>query len=337
MVFLVVVLICGSYIPAASIPLKGIGSGCFPFYLEQQTAFLTYPATFDNNITQNYIGVGKYSISADPSHIRLAMRKPGLSMLTFDFRAFERFDDDYLHLQFKHAVEINKFGIMYGVEYHHSNQDTAYDWRDGLLVFKVNFEGVNNLLLNVGIMGGKFWYTEYGFEYNPGNLWGPVVELRYDFAPFSFYINSRHPEDLKETFSLPLYSQGYPGYDYYLFPFEGGFGYAEKIDGTKLMVVGIRTRCIYEMYISDLVTVDMTTLDAAFVCGFEIGVVKYVTLRGGFEINYERNMFDSTAATLHFTNTMGAAIRFGERFELHMTTKDLAKPLDSEAILRWYF
>ena len=337
MLFVMITLICTSYIPTASIPLKGIGSGCFPFFLEPQTAFLTYPATVDNDIIQDYVGVGKYAINADPSHIRFAITKPGSSMLTFDLRTYERLSDGYLHVQLKHAIGIHKFGIMYGVEYNNSNIDTAYDWRDIFLVMKVNFESIRNLLLNVGIMGGKFWYTEYGLEYIPGYLWGPIVELRYDLSPFSFYLSSRHPEDMRETFSLPLYPQDYPGYDYHLFPFEGGFGYARKIDATKLLVLGLRSRFLHEMYVNDTLTVDVTTLGAAFVCGFEIEVMRYLDFRGGFEINYERNITNSTLATLDFTSTMGAAIRFGKSFELHITTKNLAKPLSSEAIVRWYF
>ena len=338
MFYVIVAFIFGSYIPTASVPLKGIGMGCFPFYLEEQTTFLTYPAAIDNINIPDYIGIGKYSISADPSHVRLAIRKPRVSMMTFDLRSYGRSGSDYLDLQFKHAIGIKNFGLMYGVEYYHRTiQDTTYDWRQRLNIMKINFEGVKNLLLNLGIMSGKFWFTEYGVEYTPGWLIGPIVELRYDLTPFSLYLNSRHPESLREVFLLPLYSQGYPGYDYNLFPFEAGFGFANKIEATKLLVLGVRTRYAYEIFTSDTMTVDMTTLGIAFVCGCEIEVTKYLRLRGGFEIDYTGNISDTTITTMEYAHTMGASIDFGDNFELHITTKNLAMPLNSEAIIRWYF
>lgn len=333
MILIIVLCILGTNIPTASIHLKGFGAGCFPFFLDEQTGFLTYPATTDNS-TSNFIGVGRYS---DQNLVRCAIHTPRFSMVTFDFYSYHYPNWNFLDLRFKQAIGIKNFGVLYSAEYRKSILDTTFDWRQRLYVIKANYEGFENILLNIGVMSGKFRFDEYGDEDTPAWLIGPIVELRYDFVPFSIFANSRHPESLTEIWALPYYFQGHSGYNYNLFPFEVGFGYVDIFDETKMLVLGLRAEYIYEVSDSAATTIDMTTLGATFVSGCEIKFAEHLAIRGGFEIDCTSNMSDSTVLVMNYRYTLGGSLHIGDKFKLDIATKNLATLLDSDVIIKWHF
>ncbi|MGB3477838.1 MAG: hypothetical protein WBB67_01615 [bacterium] len=334
MISLVLIFIVGSYVPSASINLKGFSTGCFPFYLDEQTTFLTYPAMIDNS-KSHFIGIGKYSTYLN--FVRLSAHIPCFSMATLDFYHDNQIYYGNTALNFRHGIAIKKFGILYNIEYTTSYYDTIDEYRRQLFVGKVNYEGFKNLLLNVGWMSSKLKYAEYGFEYPPGWLVGPIVEVRYSYEPFSLFVNSRHPESLQEIYSLTLYSGSYPGYDYSLYPFEAGIGYCDSFTNDNILVIGLHMRYLYEVMDTVGLSVDMSTMGATFVTGYEVHLAEYLALRGGFEVDYTTSITDSSTSRLMSDYTMGGSLYFGERFRIDIRTKNLSTPLESDAILRWFF
>ena len=124
---------------------------------------------------------------------------------------------------------------------------------------------------------------------------------------------------------------------YYLYPFGAGFGYCDSFINGNILVIGLHAKYLYEVMDTVNLSVDMNTMGATFVTGYELHLAEYLTLRGGFEVDYTTSITDSSTSRFRSDYSMGGSLYFGKRFRIDIRTKDLSTPLNSDAIVRWIF
>jgi hypothetical protein len=335
MLFIVILLLINSYVPTASVDLKGIGIGCFPFYLDYETAVFTYPTLLRIDDSE-FIAINRLYTKPDwavqewRNYIRCAFHFPRWSAIAIEGFSYRDYDDEHTEIKWTHSLGLNRFGFMYTLGYR--NLPTIYEHKQILISGKLNYTSPHNrLLANCGLSYGRIQtiYDEINW------ILGPILEIRYNFHSIVIYATSRHPEDFVEMDALELFHSYVAMFDYYYFPFEAGVAFVKEYDNGNVIVFGLKTNHWFVRRVESDYTFNLSAHHYMFVAGLNYGLTRNIFIRGGLELDYYSGI--NRLREMRYSPSMGGSIKIGDNFKLDIATKNLATPLDYDVAVKWIF